>query len=87
MLNTFTAEKHQTVLEKVRKEANHLHNENPQHPIRAEAAVAIPTISLRWNVNDGDLSRLEHYRKCILPRLRKGVPKRRNYNAGQLLKH
>ena len=41
---------------------------------------AIPLTESNWNPNDGGLSFLEHYRKCILEWLKKGVPKQEGLN-------
>ena len=41
---------------------------------------AIPLTESNWNPNDGGLSFLEHYRKCILEWLKKGVPKQKSLN-------
>ena len=45
-------------------------------------AGAIPLTKPDWNPNGGGLAFLEHYRKCILDRIKKEVPKQKGPFVG-----
>ncbi|XP_006870213.1 PREDICTED: zinc finger protein 77-like [Chrysochloris asiatica] len=69
---------HQLVLDKAQEEVQQLHNENPNDT--ADLAAAIPLTKPHWNLNDGGLPLLNHYKKCILEGMKKGVPKQKSLN-------
>lgn len=55
-LNTLLmSEEHHMVLEKAREEADQMHTDTPNNPLREDTVQVVPTADLNWNVNnDGD---------------------------------
>ena len=59
-------------------EAQHLHQENPNGT--HSFAAAIHLMEPNWAPNSGYLALLEHYERCILKGLTKGVPEQKSLN-------
>ena len=79
-----TTDERWLVINKANEEAQCLHQENPNGTPKPIAG-AIPFTGPDWNPNGGGLAFLEHYRKCILRGLKKGVPKQQILNVIQAL--
>ena len=69
------------VLDKANEEARTIHRENPDgapNPTRA-----IPLTEPNWDPNRDGLPLLEHYKRCILEGMGRGVPKQKSLNMVQ----
>ena len=65
-------------MNKANEEAQCLPQENPNG--NPNPARAIPSIKPNWAPNSGYLALLEHYERCILKGLTKGVPEQKSLN-------
>lgn len=64
----------QMVTDKPREEADRLHIADPNGTL--ETTAAVPIAELAWDPNEvAGRATLEHYRRCILARLKTGVPR------------
>lgn len=71
-----TSEERKLVRDKAIEEAYRLYGENPNRT--PFPAGAVPVVEPHWDLTSGGLVHLEHYRRCILEGLRKGVTKKNN---------
>ncbi|CAK6445561.1 unnamed protein product [Pipistrellus nathusii] len=69
-----TSDERKLVREKALEEAYRLYRENPHRT--PSPAGAVPLVEPHWNPNGGGLVHLEHYRRCILKGLKRGVTKK-----------
>nr|KAF6297599.1 hypothetical protein mPipKuh1_009684 [Pipistrellus kuhlii] len=69
-----TSDERKLVREKALEEAYRLYRENPYRT--PSPAGAVPLVEPHWNPNGGGLVHLEHYRRCILEGLKRGVTKK-----------
>ena len=83
LLNILTVDERQLVINKANEEAQCLHQENLNGT--PNQVVAIPLKEPDWNPNARSLAFLEHYRKCILKGLKKGVLRQKSLNMIQAL--
>ena len=68
-------------MDKANEETQNLHQENPDgtpNPTRA-----IPLTKPNWYPNRNGLPLLEHYKRCLLEGLKKGVPKQKSLSTEQ----
>lgn len=71
------ADERQLVINKVNEEIHYLHQEIHVIPN--------PSRAIPWDLSSGDLDLPEHYKRCILEGLKKGVPKQKSLNLMQVV--
>ena len=71
------------VLDKANEEARMLHQENPDGALGPPRA--IPLTEPNWDPNGDGLPLLEHYKRCLLEGMGKGIPEQKSLSMVQVV--